>query len=155
MYLKYQEFRADPHPIAGVSAQCAVRMSMSLAVVGRYSQQRFKSVVPKGATSQGWAIRAEELYQYLRNPSVLGEAELVAPASMRGKYGIVYLRNCWARGGEKEKNRSGDHIDLVYPESGSQRPVIVSAFFYPAYVSNAIIDYCRDGRVRFYECPAT
>jgi hypothetical protein len=154
MYRKYQEFQSDPHPISGVSAQCAVRMSMSLSVVGLYSYRRFKSVVPKGATSQGWAIRAEELYQYLRNSSVLGAAELVAPASIRGKYGIVYLRNCWARSGEREKHRSGDHVDLLYPEPGSNRPVIVSAYFYPAHVSNAIIDYCRDGKVRFYECPA-
>src|SRR3954447_15011138 len=47
---KYEEFRSDPHPIAGVSAQCAVRMSMTLMAVGLYSASRFWSVIPKGAT---------------------------------------------------------------------------------------------------------
>ena len=112
MYRKYQEFQSDPHPISGVSARCAVRMSMSLAVVGLYSSQRFKSVVPKGATSKGWAIRAEELYQYLRNSSVLGEADLVGPASIRGKYGVVYLRDCWARAPARRRS-TGRAITLI------------------------------------------
>ncbi len=79
---KYQDFRADPHPIDGVPAQCAVRMSMTLSVVGLYSKSRFKSVIPHGATVKGWAIRAEELYQYLRNTTVMGPAELVPPSAI-------------------------------------------------------------------------
>jgi hypothetical protein len=127
---------------------------MSLAAVSLYSRQRFLSVVTKGATREGWAIRAEELYQYLRHSSVLGPAELVPPSDVHGKWGIVYLRNCWARDSESDTNRSGDHVDLLYPNPGSDIPVIVSAYFYPAYVSNDIIDNCRDGKVRFWECPA-
>ncbi|MFO0911375.1 MAG: T6SS effector amidase Tae4 family protein [Pirellulales bacterium] len=153
MYLKYQEFRGDPHPISGVSSQCAVRMSMSLSVVGLYSYKRFKSVVPDGATKEGWSIRAEELYQYLRHSSVLGPADLVPPSELWNKYGIVYLRNCWMRDGESEKGRSGDHFDLLYPQADG-RPTILSARFYPADVSNSIIDFCRDGKARFWECPS-
>ena len=151
---KYQEFRHNPHPIEGVSAQCAVRMSMALSVVGLYSKSRFRSVVSQGATVEGWAIRAEELYQYLRNDSVLGPAERVPSSAIRGKWGIIYLRDCWMRSGQSESNRSGDHFDLVYPNGGEEGafPTIASARFYPE-VSNSIIDFCRDGKVRFWECP--
>ncbi len=152
---KYQPFRGDPHPIEGVSAQGAVRMSMTLAVVGLYSAGRFRSVIPEGATVQGWAIRAEELYQYLRNETVLGPAELVPPSAIWGKWGILYLRDCWARSGQSEKYRSGDHFDLVFPNGGEAGayPTIASALFYRGEVSNSIIDFCRDGKVRFWECP--
>ena len=138
------------HPVAGWSVQCAIRMSMTLAHVGVYDSASYRRA--GYATDQGWALRAEDLYQWLRLKSSLGAAQIIRCTSYSQvplDHGIVYLRNCWRRS-RRARTRTGDHIDfMLWHKTG---PRLLTAWRWPQDCSNDILYQCRDGKIRFWPC---
>lgn len=96
--------------------QCAIKVSVALHAAGvELKSFRGAHVLIKGKYA---AIRAEELAAWLKTQHVNG---IVSPPAnvtgenwqerIKGKKGIVFFANYWARPGES-KHPSGDHIDL-------------------------------------------
>jgi len=149
MYDFYMKLKA--HPIGGDFFQCAVRASMTLRHVGVYDPRSYRAC--GYATSHGWALRAEELYQWLWRKSSLGAAQIIRctrPAQVPRRHGIIYLRNCFRRK-RGARYRTGDHMDLMlwFRKSG---PWILSALRWPKHCTNDIILNCADGKIRFWPC---
>lgn len=98
----------------GYDNQCAIKVSVALADAGK-TLDTFK-----GATvtinGRKIAIRAQELGQWLKSQKIegLGVAETITgedwQKKIKGRTGIVYFADYWARGNEKVP--TGDHIDL-------------------------------------------
>lgn len=99
------------------SNQCAIKVSVALHTVG----VEMKSF--KGATTQingkRAALRAAELAGWLGKMPFCGvsqKSENVTGASwtdkIKGRTGIIYFADYWARDGEAQMNGTGDHIDL-------------------------------------------
>ena len=117
----YDDYRVDPAPCkAGVTNQCAVRMSVALLRSG-FSLDAFQ---PRNRVHQGrracqltvpHVLGAQELANYLRQ--IWGSVEQFrgatlsnAQTALNGRRGILYFNNCFRR--EQGGAMVGDHIDL-------------------------------------------
>lgn len=121
MQQAYQDYRTDSAPCkAGVTNQCAVRMSVALERCG-FSLDAFTPAnrVHRNRTSCRLTIPhvlgAEELINYLKRmwgaPREFRGATLAgAAAAIAGQRGVIYFNNCFTRKGSE--HRTGDHIDL-------------------------------------------
>jgi len=135
---------------AGVSNQCAVRMSIALGRSG-FGLESFQ---PRSRVHDGVRCRtdgiahvlgANELAQFLTralfppeqfSESKKGEGCASAYDKITGRKGIVYFNNCFTRGGETKK--VGDHIDLftgtqyynqvIHPKAGGDESSVGSLF---------------------------
>lgn len=97
--------------------QCAIRVSVALHAVGvdmRSFTGAFTVIDQKRA-----ALRAAELAAWLNKVPFCGlplKPQNVAGADwqskVKGRSGIIYFADYWARAGESQANGSGDHIDL-------------------------------------------
>lgn len=94
--------------------QCAIRMSIALN--GELNIKVNKSTYTDPKCNHEHARGAESLANWLwrhhlGRPTILsGSAEDRQTISQ--KTGIVFFKDCFARGNEEESQRSGDHIDL-------------------------------------------
>lgn len=121
MQQAYEDYRRDRGPCkAGVTNQCAIRMSVALERCG-FSLSAFQ---PAARVHRGRAacrlgvphvLGADELQRYLRR--VMGRFEEFPRArvgearnAVNGRRGIVYFNNCFRR--EAGGPMAGDHIDL-------------------------------------------
>lgn len=117
----YDDYRIDSGPCkAGVTNQCAVRMSVALERCG-FSLDAF---TPRQRVHRNRAacrlsvphvLGARELIRYLQEiwgapERWRGNAVSSAAERVRGRTGIVYFDNCFTRSGQTR--RTGDHIDL-------------------------------------------
>jgi len=103
-------------PPKGFENQCAIKVSVALRAAGvDLASFRGAHVQVNGKLA---AIRAEELAAWLKAQHIAGIA--TAPAditgekwqdTIKGKTGIVFFANYWARPGEAA-HPTGDHIDL-------------------------------------------
>ena len=102
-------------PPKGFENQCAIKVSVALHAAG-VDMKSFR-----GATvtvdGKRLAIRAEELAAWLKTQHLIGlplKPENVTgkewQEKIKGRKGIVFFANYWARPGEKSP--TGDHIDL-------------------------------------------
>lgn len=106
--------------------QCAMRMSVCL--IGAGMSLSDYNGGPK--CKHGWATGAQSLATWLWNkklgrPVVFDHVPIgwsstkvssYAKAMLNGKSGIIFFSNLFARAGESDANRSGDHIDVWYIE---------------------------------------
>ncbi len=121
MKMAYEDYRIDSAPCkAGVTNQCAVRMSVALERSG-FSLDAFDPArrVHRGRPACQLSVQhvlgARELIRYLRNlwgppERFRGRSVNTAAAAIAGRNGIVYFDNCFTR--EGEETATGDHIDL-------------------------------------------
>jgi hypothetical protein len=94
--------------------QCAIRMSIALngelgikVNKSTYTEPKCKHEHARGAESlANWLWR-----HHLGRPTILG-GSAKDRLTIANKTGIVFFKDCFARGGEEESQRSGDHIDL-------------------------------------------
>jgi hypothetical protein len=121
MQAAYQSYVVDSAPCkAGITNQCAVRMSVALERCG-FSLCAFQNPerIHRGRRSCRLAIQhlvgAHELARYLA--AVWGEPQRFqgptqssASGSLGGRTGIIYFNNCFRRGSGGPN--TGDHIDL-------------------------------------------
>lgn len=117
----YEDYRVDSAPCkAGITNQCAVRMSVALERCG-FSLDAFDPHrrVHRGRSSCHLSVQhvvgANELARYLSR--IWGEPEKwrgdgvnSAAGELAGRTGIIYFNNCFQRAGQA--SRRGDHIDL-------------------------------------------
>jgi hypothetical protein len=135
---------------AGVTNQCAVRMSIALARSG-FGLESFqpRSRVHAGVKCQTEGVPhvlgANELASFLSK--TLFQPEVYSPSGKKagcgsayervaGRTGILYFNNCFTRSGDKTK--SGDHIDLfdgskyynqiLHPRAGGNESSIGNLF---------------------------
>lgn len=144
----------DMHP-DGNFFSCAIRLSMALHNANAFNKSAYKNAGNK-VSKNGWAMVAEQLYQWLRHHE-LGAAQMLAIggadwSALPQQNGIVYLRDCFTRSYDKsDATRTGDHIDLFVAGEG-----MLSAIRWPDEFPNGpfgLLGTCRDGKVRFWECP--
>lgn len=121
LQMAYEDYKVDSAPCkAGVTNQCAVRMSVALERCG-FSLNAFDPSrrVHRGRSRCKLSIQhvlgANELARYLRR--LWGEPETFrrrskdnADETLGGKKGVIYFNNCFRRSGQASKR--GDHIDL-------------------------------------------
>ena len=99
----------------GYDNQCAIKVSVALAEAGtKLDSFKGASVTIKGVKI---AIRAQELAAWLKAQHIDGVASVPETITgddwekkIKGRTGIVYFADYWARGNEKVP--TGDHIDL-------------------------------------------
>lgn len=121
MQQAYEDYRRDRSPCkAGITNQCAVRMSVALercgfSIGGFEPAARVHRNRPACRLAIPHVLGADELQRYLRR--VMGRFEefprarvSTAQTSVTGRRGIIYFNNCFRRtpGGPS----TGDHIDL-------------------------------------------
>lgn len=121
MIRAYEDYRVDSAPCkAGITNQCAVRMSVALERCG-FSLDAFD---PRRRVHSGRSrcqlevqhlVGANELAKYLKKiwgepQRWNGNAVNSAAGELAGRTGIVYFDNCFQR--EGQASRRGDHIDL-------------------------------------------
>lgn len=121
MEMAYEDYRIDSAPCkAGVTNQCAVRMSVALERCG-FSLNAFDPArrVHRGRSRCVLSIQhvlgANELAKYLKriwgDPiKFRGRSKDTAQESLAGRKGVIYFNNCFRRAGQASKR--GDHIDL-------------------------------------------
>jgi hypothetical protein len=129
---------------------CAIRLSMALHRGGAFNKVGYKK---RGyaVSKHGWAMVAEQLYQWLRLQE-LGEAQQIAVSAADMSHvpqvnGIVYLRDCFLRSTDKA-GATGDHIDLFVAGKG-----MLSAVRWPTEFPDGafgLLGSCRDGKIRFW-----
>lgn len=103
-------------PPKGFENQCAIKLSVALHASGvQLKSFRGAHVLIKGKCA---AIRAEELASWLKTQHIAGISSSPMDITgekwqekIKGKTGIVFFADYWARTGET-KNPTGDHIDL-------------------------------------------
>jgi hypothetical protein len=131
---------------------CGIRLSMSLHANGAFNKIGYKKAGNK-VSSHGWAMVAEQLYQWLRLHE-LGDAQIFPVtgsdrASFPAQNGVIYLRNSFVRTSDSTvAGRTGDHIDLYVVDRG-----LLSALRWPVEFPGGpfeLVGTCRDGRVRFW-----
>jgi Type VI secretion system (T6SS), amidase effector protein 4 len=103
-------------PPKGYENQCAIKVSVAIHVAG-VEMKSFKgaSVSINGKKA---AVRAAELATWLKQQPFCGLPKTTATVTgkdwqekLKGKTGIVFFANYWAREGEAS-TPSGDHVDL-------------------------------------------
>lgn len=103
-------------PPKGFENQCAIKVSVALQASG-VDMRSFRGahVVVNGKTA---ATHAEELASWLQKQRIAGISSSPKNTtgekwqeSIKGRTGIVFFANYWARPGET-KSPTGDHIDL-------------------------------------------
>jgi hypothetical protein len=121
MKMAYEDYRVDSAPCkAGVTNQCAVRMSVALHRCG-FDIDNFDPArrVHRGRSrcqlSVPHVLGANELARHLA--SQWGEPERYtrnaahnAADVLHSRTGVIYFNNCFQRAGQS--SRRGDHIDL-------------------------------------------
>jgi hypothetical protein len=117
----YEDYKMDSAPCkAGVTNQCAVRMSVALERCG-FSLNAFDPIrrVHRGRSRCQLDIQhllgANELARYLTRlwgapERYAGNAAHNAAAVLGTRTGVIYFDNCFRRAGQSQKR--GDHIDL-------------------------------------------
>ena len=100
----------------GYENQCAIKVSVALHSAGVAMKSFRGAAVTLGGKNV--AIRATEMAAWLKTQNIDGIAASPTKITgedwqdtIKGKTGIVYFSDYWAREGE-EKTPSGDHIDL-------------------------------------------
>jgi hypothetical protein len=139
------------HP-EGDFYSCAIRLSMSLHHAGAFNKAGYRKAGNR-VSVHGWAMVAEQLYQWLRRHE-LGEAQLIPLdgsdwSNLPEVNGVVYLRNCFVRTTERFETRTGDHIDLFVAKEG-----MLSAVRWPTEFPDGpfgLMGGCRDGKIRFWK----
>ena len=96
------------------SNQCAIRLSLALNGEGTIKVDSLSYSEPKCA--HGHARGAESLANWLQQKH-LGQPLIFttpqnAKEKLKSKQGIIFFKDCFARGNESWVNRRGDHIDL-------------------------------------------
>ncbi len=121
MEMAYEDYKVDSAPCkAGVTNQCAVRMSVALERSG-FSLNAFDPArrVHRGRSrcllSIQHVLGANELARYLKTiwgepEKFRGRSKNTAKESLAGRQGVIYFNNCFRRAGQASKR--GDHIDL-------------------------------------------
>jgi hypothetical protein len=149
MYNYYLTLKKHPD---GEFPSCAIRLSMCLRQFGVFDKVGYKKAGKK-VSAHGWAMVAEQLYQWLRCKE-LGEAKQIPItqadwSNLPQQNGIVYLRNCYPRTTtESIEARTGDHIDLYVGGQG-----LFSAIRWPNEFPDGpmgLMSTCRDGKARFW-----
>lgn len=121
MRTAYDDYRQDSGPCkAGVTNQCAVRMSVALERCGVSfnafePRRRVHRNRPACRLTVPHVLGARECIRYLRRlwgqpERFRGDEVNSAAEAIEGRTGIVYFDNCFTREGSATK--SGDHIDL-------------------------------------------
>jgi len=154
--LNFKKLHSDYMTLAkhpdGDYFSCAIRLSIDLERSGAYNKQAYKKAGNK-VSPNGWAMVAEQLYQWLRKHS-LGEARRIEVDSSNSpnipkQNGIIYLRNCFTRTTDSsDDTRTGDHFDLFLKGQG-----ILSAIRWPEEFPGGpygLIGTCRDKKIRFW-----
>jgi len=102
-------------PPKGFENQCAIKVSVALHAAG-VDMKSFRGASVT-VDDKRLAIRAEELAAWLKTQHLIGlplKPENVTGEEwqdkIKGRKGIVFFANYWARDGEKRL--TGDHIDL-------------------------------------------
>lgn len=90
--------------------QCAIRMSIALNAEGSHPVNATSYTEPKCSHNhaRGAESLANWLWKYYKPAFKYTPAE--AEVKIKGKQGIVFIKNCFTREGETEKR--GDHIDV-------------------------------------------
>lgn len=93
--------------------QCAIRMSIALN--GEMSLKGNKSTYTEPKCAHGHARGAESLANWLERQ--LGRPQRIGGSAqerdkLKAKTGIIFYKDCFARTGQSQENRTGDHIDL-------------------------------------------
>ena len=125
-----KNFRVDHKPCKQVTYNCAVRLSLALNAGGmsigdgrnpdrvhnsstNHSHRWDKT--PTDASTVPHFVGAEDLYAFLKRE--LPAFHRLIPVKGRnlrqqiqGQKGVVYFKNCFTRGNQKQKR--GDHIDI-------------------------------------------
>ncbi|REJ77944.1 MAG: hypothetical protein DWQ47_16430 [Acidobacteria bacterium] len=121
MNMAYNDYKVDNAPCkAGVTNQCAVRMSVALNRCG-FDLEAFKNQkrIHKNRKSCKLTVPhvlgARELAKYLSEswgPPIkfAGGGVESAPFVFHRRKGVIYFDNCFIRKGQTKK--TGDHIDL-------------------------------------------
>lgn len=136
MNLAYTDYKIDNAPCkAGVTNQCAVRMSVALKRCGFdlgafKNQKRIHKSRRSCSLSVPHVLGARELAQYLSQmwgvpERFKGKAVNSAPDVLKGRKGVIYFDNCFIRKGSTKK--TGDHIDLWTGETYYNEVIKVSA----------------------------
>lgn len=109
----------EAHPNAdpcdgGWDNQCAIRMSIALN--GERSIRINKSTYSEPKCAHDHARGAESLANWLwkhhlGRPTIL-TGSVADRKKLAQKTGIIFFKDCFARGGEAFEQRSGDHIDV-------------------------------------------
>ncbi len=148
----YSYYLSLPMHPDGDFFSCAIRLSMSLRHASAFNKVGYKKAGNK-VSSHGWAMVAEQLYQWLRRHET-GEAQLIPLdgsdwSRLPGQNGIIYLRDCFVRTSDRSADgRTGDHIDLYVSGQG-----LLSAIRWPVEFPGgpfALLGSCRDGKIRFW-----
>jgi len=97
----------------GWDNQCAIRMSIALN--GEMSLKVNKSTYTEPKCAHDHARGAESLANWLETRlfyplKIAGTAK--AREALKAKTGIIFYKDCFARNGQSQENRTGDHIDL-------------------------------------------
>lgn len=109
-----EEYPAGNPCDGGWDNQCAIRMSIALS--DELTIQVNKSTYSEPKCAHGHARGAESLANWLwkhhlGRPTILtGSAE--DRIKLGQKTGIIFFKDCFARLGETDENRTGDHIDV-------------------------------------------
>jgi hypothetical protein len=144
----YPYYMTLPKHPDGDFYSCAVRLSMCLHHAAVFNKDHYRRGGNK-VSRHGWAMVAEQLYQYLRHE--LGPAERIPVSSDWSLLpnGIVYLRNSFTRTTDRSPIvRTGDHLDLYVSEQG-----LLSAIRWPSEFPDGrfgLLFGCRDGYIRFW-----
>lgn len=121
MNMAYTDYKMDNAPCkAGVTNQCAVRMSVALKRCG-FDLHAFKNQrrIHKNRRSCKLKVPhllgARELAKYLAQmwgapEKYVGDGVNSAAFALTGRRGVIYFDNCFIRKGSTKK--TGDHIDL-------------------------------------------
>ncbi len=136
MELAYRDYTIDNAPCkAGVTNQCAVRMSVALKRCGFdlaafRNQKRIHRNRRSCNLTVPHVLGAKELADYLSQswgaPERFGgDAVNSAPFVLNGRKGVIYFDNCFVRSGSTKK--TGDHIDLWTGETYYNEVIKVSA----------------------------
>jgi len=146
----YDYYMGLPMHPDGEFFSCAVRLSMCLDHSLAFDKASFRKRGHK-TSKHGWAMVAEELYQWLRLHALGPASQVPITASdwsqLPKQNGIVYLRDCFFRTTDRA-SRTGDHIDLYVAGQG-----MLSAIRWPVEFPEgptALMGSCQDGRIRFW-----
>ncbi|BAP42605.1 putative uncharacterized protein [Pseudomonas sp. StFLB209] len=118
LWKAYQDI-LEAHPAGdpcdgGWDNQCAIRMSIALN--GERSIRINKSTYSEPKCAHDHARGAESLANWLwkhhlGRPTIL-TGSVADRKKLAQKTGIIFFKDCFARGGESFEQRSGDHIDV-------------------------------------------
>lgn len=150
--LMYNYYLTLPMHPDGDFFSCGIRLSMALHRAHAFNKVGYKKSGKK-VSRHGWAMVAEQMYQWLRLHE-LGAAKQIAVggsdwSNLPAGNGIIYLRDCFLRSTDRSAAmKTGDHIDLYVGGQG-----LLSAIRWPTEFPDGpfgLVGGCRDGKIRFW-----